>query len=81
MRKIATAATLAALLLTAAAPAFAADEVFGHSAYYTARAIAEQGYNVASVEEWGTNIKATIVDARGHLSVKIFDPDTLALVG
>lgn len=81
MRKIVTATALVALLLAGAAPAFAVDEVFGHSAYYLAQSIAEQGYTVAGVEEWGTNIKATIVDDQGHLSFKIFNPDTLALVG
>ncbi len=80
MRKIIVSATLAAMLLAGAAPTFAADEVFGYSAYYVTKAIDAQGYNVADVEEWGTNIRATVIDAQGHTSFKIFNPDTLALV-
>ncbi|ODT69926.1 MAG: hypothetical protein ABS75_14945 [Pelagibacterium sp. SCN 63-23] len=77
MRKIIVTTALAAMLVAGAAPAFAADEVFGHSAYYASQAIAAQGYTVTNVEEWGNRIAATVIDAQGHASIKVFDADTL----
>ncbi len=77
MRKLIVSTALAAVLIAGAAPAFAADDVFGHSAYYTGQALAAQGYQVTNVEEWGTRIMATVTDAQGHATIKIFDADTL----
>ncbi|MCP8885076.1 hypothetical protein NIM87_16325 [Devosia sp. XJ19-1] len=81
MNKIILPAVLAALAITAAAPAFAnEDKVFDHSSVYVTQDIAAQGFNVVNVEEWGEYVVATVVDAEGHSSFKYFDPDTLTLV-
>lgn len=77
-KKIAVVA--AALVPTLAVPVLADDTVFGFSAYYVAQDIAEQGYDVSAVEEWGEYVVATVVDEAGHTSFKYFDPDTLTLV-
>lgn len=81
MNKIILPAVFAALTISAAAPAFASeDKVFDYSSVYVTQDIADQGFNVTNVEEWGEYVVATVVDAEGHSSFKYFDPDTLALV-
>jgi hypothetical protein len=80
MNKIILSALAAAAAVSVAAPAFATETVFDHSSDYVTQDIAAQGYDVTSVEEWGSYIVATIVDDQGHSSFKYFDPDTLALV-
>jgi len=81
MNKVVIPATLAAVTLAAAAPAFAAtDTIFGHTEAYVQKDIAEQGFNVTDVEEWGELIVATVIDDEGHTSFKFFDPDTIAIL-
>jgi hypothetical protein len=81
MNKFIVPAVLAALTVTVAAPAFAVeDKVFDYSSVYVAQDIADQGFNVTNIEEWGDYVVATVTDAEGHSSYKYFDPDTLTLV-
>lgn len=81
MNKIIASTLLAALSLSAAAPAMAdTDTVMGLSSYYVAQSIEAQGYTVSGVEEWGDLIVAVVVNEQGQSSFKYFDPDTLALV-
>ncbi|MHA6300121.1 hypothetical protein [Devosia sp. CAU 1758] len=81
MNKFILPPVLTALTVTIATPAFAnEDKIFDFSSVYIARDIADQGFNVTNVEEWGDYAVATVLDAEGHSSFKYFDPDTLALV-
>lgn len=81
MNKFIIPATLVAFTLAAGTPAFATtDTIFDHTETYVQQDIADQGFNVTDVEEWGELIVATVVDAEGHTSFKFFDQDTIALV-
>lgn len=82
MNKIILPALIAALAIGGgAASAFASEgKVFDYSTAAVTAEIAAQGFNVTDVEEWGTQVVATVIDDQGHTSFRYFDPDTLKLV-
>lgn len=81
-------ALVAVAAIGAAVPAFADTGAFGNGSSddreFTASTIVtrlqSQGFNVSSVEEWGTKIRAYVTSEDGTQVVQFFDADTLAPV-
>lgn len=78
-------ALVAVASIGAAVPAFADTGAFGDGSSdareFTQSTIItrlqSQGVNVSSVEEWGTKIRAYVVQSDGTQVVQFFDADTL----
>lgn len=70
--KLSRAATLAAILLTAATPGFAADKLDSAAKTDITHRLQAQGVKVTGVEEWSGLIRAYVTDAAGRQTMKLY---------
>lgn len=54
--------------------------VFGQDTFTVEKALADRGVNAERVEEWGSKVRAFVVQPDGKLAMQFFDRDSLQAV-